>query len=212
MAAADTNDRRAAGHSRRPSRSGTRRAARRAPDQAVHGVRRGPPLSRARSVRSAAASGPSGGTPRGEGRSTPTASCAGRRCPYAIAYVTLEEGVDHDDQHRRLRPRRDPHRPEGPRGLQAQRGRPAGADVHPRLTAPGRAISQAARARPICGSAAPSAAAPRRARDGGTDDGRLRGPRHGPRTPPAERTPRVQPSGAASPAGLERPASFPAAG
>ena len=40
-------------------------------------------------------------------------------------------GADDDDQHRRLRPRRDPDRPGGARGLQADRGRrAAGADVH----------------------------------------------------------------------------------
>ena len=44
--------------------------------------------------------------------------------PYALAYVTLEEGVHHDDQHRRLRPRRHPYRTAGPCELQADEGGP----------------------------------------------------------------------------------------
>ena len=42
-------------------------------------------------------------------------------------------GADDDDQHRRLRPRRDPDRPAGQAGVQAQRRRPAGADVYSRV-------------------------------------------------------------------------------
>jgi hypothetical protein len=53
--------------------------------------------------------------------------------PYAIAYVTLSEGADDDDQHRRLRPRQDPHRAGRPARLQAERRRTAGTDVYPDL-------------------------------------------------------------------------------
>ena len=51
--------------------------------------------------------------------------------PYAIAYVTLDEGVTMMTNHRRLRLRPAPHRPARQVGVQADRRRPARPDVHP---------------------------------------------------------------------------------
>ena len=61
--------------------------------QALHRVRARPTTTRARSARSAPATGPSGRRPSGRGTVYSYSVFRRAPVPYAIAYVTLDEGV-----------------------------------------------------------------------------------------------------------------------
>ena len=99
--------------------------------QALRRVRRARITIRAPSAPSAAATAPSGRRPSGRGTIYSYSVMRRVPVPYAIAYVTLDEGVtmmtnivDCDlDAH--------PDRPAGARRVQADRRRPARPDVHP---------------------------------------------------------------------------------